>query len=105
MSMDETVSFSLEVNVEKAFQNIRRLQTVLYRSISLARRLGLPEDIEEGIVRVQSLIAYLNALRLALIAVHMASGPIGWALAGIGIAGVAVSTYEMTQIDARTGNY
>lgn len=91
MSSDEIVSFSLEVNVEEAYTELRKLQTVLYRSLDIARKLGLPDDISEMASKIQRLIAITNQLRLALIALSVASGPLGWALALVGTAGAFVS--------------
>lgn len=91
---DRTVSFSLEINVEEAYTQIRRLETVLYRSLSLLARLGLPEKVEDMIREIQKAIAILNQLRLTLIAVQAASGPIGWALAAISALSTAVTIGE-----------
>jgi len=92
---DEGVSFSLEVNVDKAYTNARKLQTILYRALGLFRRLGLPENIDQGIMRMQRFIALLNQARLATIALSAASGPYGWAIAGIGLAATVVSTNDL----------
>ena len=92
---DATVSFSLEVNVEKAYENIRRLQTVLYRALGLLRSMGLPEDVDAAIREIQNLIMILNQLRLTMIAVQAASGPIGWAMAGISTISTLMTTGEM----------
>lgn len=91
---DHTVSFSLEVNVTKAYENIRRVQTILYRTISLLRRMGLPEDVDDAIAHIQKLISILNMLRLTMIAVQAASGPIGWAMAAVSVGGTAVTIAE-----------
>jgi len=91
---DHTVSFSLEVNVEPAYENIRRLETILYRYLGLLRRLGLPPEQEKLIREIQITITLLNQLRLTMIAVQAASGPIGWALAGIGAATFLIDTVE-----------
>jgi hypothetical protein len=88
---EEGVSFSLEINVEQALSEIRKLQTVLYRSLGLMRQLGITGDLDEGIALIQKTIAALNALRLAAIAFYAASGPIGWALAIIGGVGAGVA--------------
>ena len=93
-TFDETVSFSLEVNVDKAYESIRRLETVLYRSLSLLKRLSGDENIDRAITHIQELLAYINQLRLAIIALQTASGPIGWLLAGIGVASFLVTTLE-----------
>lgn len=87
---DHQVSFSLQINVDDTLEQARKLQTVLYRGLGLMRRLGLPEEIDSAIAKVQRLISILNMLRLTMIAVHVAAGPIGWALALIGVATFAL---------------
>jgi hypothetical protein len=96
-SEDHVVSFSLEVNVEKAYEDIRRVQALLYRMLALIRRMGLPEDVEKAITRIQRLIAILNTLRLTLLALEAASGPIGWALFGVGMLGTIVSVGDLAE--------
>jgi len=102
---DHVVSFSLEINVEEALTNIRRAQTLLFRTLALMQRLGLPENIQAAVTQIQRLISIMNQLRLAAIALQAASGPIGWGLAAVGVAttiasgvsfadGVADSIYD-----------
>lgn len=92
MSIDETVSFSLEINVEKAYEDLRRYQTLLYRGLGLVRRLtGGDENLEHAISLMQRAIAITNQLRLAMIALHAASGPVGWALALVGLGTAALN--------------
>lgn len=97
---DQTVSFSLEVNVGPAYEDIRRLQTALSRTISLATRMFGTENIPKGIKLMQRAIVISNQLRLAyaaLQAARMAAGdPLAWALAGISAVEVGVSLYEVT---------
>lgn len=95
MSIDETVSFSLEVNVEPAYQDFRRLETIVTRCLGLMRRIGLPENIDEGIRKIQSIISYLNTLRLTAAAAQAATGPIGMAMFGITMATTVASTYDL----------
>lgn len=101
-SEDHVVSFSLEVNVEEAQQEIRKLQTVLYRTLGLMLKFTGKGNVSEAITRLQRMIAITNQLRLAFIALHAASGPIGWALAIIGVAGFTITTAE-TMRDEMTG--
>jgi len=86
---DHTVSFSLEVNVEKAYENVRKLQTILYRTLGLIRRMGLSEELDAQIAQIQRVIAIVNSLRLtyaALQAARMAAGdPVAWAMAGVSV--------------------
>ena len=103
MSIDETVSFSLEVNVEQAYTQLRKYQTLLYRSLGLVRRLtGGDENLDRAISLMQRAIAITNQLRLAMIALHAASGPVGWGLAAIGIAESALTLndfmYDVTRV-------
>jgi hypothetical protein len=98
---DESVSFSLEVNVTKAYEDIRRLQTVFYRTLGLVRRLSGDENLNRTIDIMQRAIATANRLRLAMAALQaarMAAGdPIAWATAGISFAEVGADfTTELT---------
>jgi len=90
MSNDETVSFSLEVNVQEGLVELRKLETVLYRSLALADRLGLANT-----AAIRERLAQLNQIRLAYLAVQAArmgaGDPIAWAMAGLSVAEVAVS--------------
>lgn len=89
---DHQVSFSLELNVAKAYENVRRLETIIYRTMGLMRQLGLPENIDQAISKVQSAIAVLNQYRLTVAAAQAASGPYGWALLGISVGTTIAST-------------
>ena len=93
---DHKVSFSLEVNVDEAYRNIRRLQTLLYRTLSLLRRIGLPEEVDAAIMQIQRFIALMNMLRLTLIAFETASGPLGWAMAGLSAATFLAAVDDFT---------
>lgn len=98
---DQDVSFSLEVNVEPGYTTVRRLQTLIYRTLGLFRRMGLPEKLDEAISKVQRFIMVVNQARLAVIALNAASGPIGWGLALIGVGATAYTTFEMIEIERR----
>jgi len=91
---DYQVSFSLEVNVEQALTDVRKLQTVLYRTLSLLQKFAGEGNVGDAIRKFQRLIMITNQLRLALIALNAASGPVGWALALVGVASFAVTTSE-----------
>ena len=99
--VDHEVSFSLEVNVEKAYPEVRKLQTLIYRTLGLFRRMGLPENIDNAIAKWQRAIMVANSLRLALLALQAASGPIGWGLAGVGfVAGGFAAADMMTDLNS-----
>ena len=94
---DHQISFSLEINVEEAYENLRRVQTALFRTFSILRRMGLPEDVTRGLELVQRLISTLNQLRLTMIALEAASGPLGWWLALTGLASTQFAAVNVVQ--------
>lgn len=100
---DYPVSFSLELNVENAYVEARKLQTVLFRGLGLARRLTGSENLQKSIDVMLKATAIANRLRLALRAVQlarMAAGdPLAWALAGISVAEVGMDI--ATELDGR----
>ena len=98
MSTEETVTFNLELNVEHVLSDVRRLETLLYRTLGLARRLGLPEDLSQGIYQIQRMIMVIRMLHTAMIRLQLAAGPVGWALAAVGIASAAVSFADIAQM-------
>lgn len=95
------MSFSLEVNIEQAYRDVRRLQALLYRTLGLLHRISGDEDLASTITQVQQLIAWLNTLRLTIAAVQAASGPIGWGLALVGIGETLLTGYEIMEYERR----
>ena len=100
-SEDATVSFSLEINAEKAFAEARKMEALLYRSLGLIRRMGGgDEDLMKIVTKMQRVISILNQLRLSIAltqAAFAASGPIGWI--SLGLAGVGFMTFAMDMND------
>ena len=99
------ITFDLAVNVERAIDNCKRVESLVFRTISLMRRIGLPENIDEAIAKVVHLAAVLNSLAAAMTAVQAASGPYGWAFAAVGLAATGISMWsfiDSVEIDFRT---
>ena len=67
------------------------LYNVVQDVFMVLRQAGLPEDVTAGIMLLQRMIITLNAARVAMIALQAASGPLGLASAGIGVAMSLVS--------------
>ena len=88
---EETITFNLELNVEKAYTNARKIELIIFRGLGLwnrmCRMLGLPDDspITKITLTLQRLTMMIRTLHTAAILLNAASGPIGWALAGIGV--------------------
>jgi hypothetical protein len=91
---EETVTFNLELNVEQALSSIRRIETLLYRIMGLLRRMGLSEDVEKAVLSIQKLIMTIRLLHTAIVALEAASGPVGWALAIVGMGTAALSASD-----------
>lgn len=97
MSEQETITFNLELDVSQSYDSLRKIETVLYRTISLTRRIlkqfGLEESatIDQVIYKGQKVVMTIRLMHTAMTALMAASGPLGWALAGIGIATATLS--------------
>jgi len=91
----------LETGTEKVNRALRQEVALLTSALTLTRRMGLPDDAASAIAKIQRLIMMLLQLRAALLAVQVAAGPVGWALAGVGIATAALSFTDVIQ----TGMY
>ena len=102
-SSEENVVFNLDIDTSRSHSSVRKLETILYRTLSLysriSRLLGIPEDspINQAVAKTQQLVMVVRQLHTAVLLLQAASGPIGWAMAGIGVAGVAVSSVEFIQ--------
>jgi len=100
-SLEETVTFNLELNVEKVFSSSRRIELILFRVLGLWARmchmLGLPEDspVVQIAQRVQQLTMIIRQLHTSAVLLEAASGPIGWAMAGISVAATAMSMADV----------
>ena len=99
----DDVSFSLEINIEKAYVEIRRVQTLLFRTLNLVQRLSGDEKLDAFVSKLQRLISILNTTRLTIMAFQIAAGPIGWGLAIVGLAGTALTIAE--EMDASRPTY
>ena len=99
----DDVSFSLEINIEKAYVEVRRLQTLLYRTLDIAQRMSGSPELDALITKTQRLISILNQARLTIAAFQIAAGPIGWGLAIVGLVGTALTIAE--EMDASRATY
>jgi hypothetical protein len=61
----------------------------------LLGRLGLPENIDQAIAKFQRLIMVIRLLHTSIIALQAATGPLGIALALVGIASAAISMTDL----------
>ncbi len=100
MSERVEIEYALTVNVEDAIGTIRTLERLLFRSLMLIRRLGLPEEVDKAIMHIQSLIMVMRSLQMAALALQAASGPLGWATAIVSTASaLAITAGAMYDLD------
>lgn len=97
----ETGTDNIQPKIEKITNSFVRLEQIILRSLVLTRRMGLPDDIGSAINDIQRMILLTNQLRLSMIALQAASGPIGWTLAGMGLAVTAFSYADGLTYDSR----
>jgi len=88
MSIEETATFNLEINVEQALSNLRQIEGLLFRTLGYVQRLGLPENMNQAIRVIQRVTMAIRLVHSAIIAMELASGPIGWWRVGLALAGV-----------------
>ncbi len=100
---EETVTWNLDINVTQAQSELRKVEFLLFRTLGILNRLGLPEDIQKGIAELQRLIMIVRLTHTALIALQTASGPIGWAMAGLSVATLTISAAEEFRYDETRG--
>lgn len=85
---DHTVSYSLEINVGPAYEDARRIQTIVFRLLNQMERGGLlPEQRAKTFRDLQRALMILNQIRLLIGLAQVAAGPIGWAMLGVSVIG------------------
>lgn len=99
MSEVEGIIFDLDVRVsEMTMSELRKFETIAYRTISLLRRMGLPEEVDAAVMKLQRLVMTIRLAQTALIALQAAMLPgAGWLQAGMAavtIGGAAFSASD-----------
>jgi hypothetical protein len=60
-------------------ESLMKLEAVALRYLTIARRFGLPENIEQAITTITSLIVALRMAQTTISSLQLSMGPIGWA--------------------------
>lgn len=103
MAENESVIIDLECRIsEMTVSEIRKLELLAYRAIGLLRRMGLPENIDEGIAKLQRLIMTIRLTHSALIALEAALIPGAGVLKLVG-AGLTMAVAGVTAYDTVRG--
>ena len=87
------IEYTLTVNTEMARSEMRKLETTIQRILGDIRRLsGGNESIDAVTMKLQEAVTAYRAWQLAITALNMATGPIGWVYAGTAVIGAAFAT-------------
>lgn len=97
------ITYDLKIDTSNAKADITELNRLLTTYVSLARRVGLPENIVDAIARIQQFRLTVEAAYRSLMILYGATGPVGWA---IGLGGLAVSgVMLMDQMEMGRAHY
>ena len=100
--MSQEIQYSLTVNTEMTYNEVRKLEIVLVRVLSYIEKLtGGDPTLAKLINTIQSIIVTIRTLQMAIRALEMASGPIGWAYAGTSL--IAAGMTGLTLYDTIVG--
>ena len=93
MSTIEEIGIELSINVnEMSYSELRKLESILFRTMGLLRRFCGSEEINEGIIQIQRLVAIVRSAQMALHALQIARMAAGDPLAWAGFAVSAATT-------------
>lgn len=89
------VKVEIEIDTSKAEYSLSKLSVQLYGIIGLLRKMGLPEEADELLLKVQRITSSLYMMQAALLAVQASTGPYGLLLSifvGVGTAVTVADT-------------
>jgi hypothetical protein len=92
MSDNTEIQYSLVVSTELTYSELRKIEIVLIRILSYMRRFTGDERIDAALMKISQLITAVRSAQMAIRALQVASGPIGWLYAAVSIAGAAFAT-------------
>lgn len=95
MSTSE-IEYTLVVNTTQFNSDIRKVESSLMRILSYVSMLNNGDPhLQKLIENTQRTINLMRSLQLAIRAVQLASGPVGWLYAGTSIIGAGLSGYGL----------
>lgn len=95
MMVEDYYTIDFNIDIKEAMKEIMLYTSAIYGLFGLLRRMGFGEEFNEITGNIMNMIAKLNMLRVSLISVQAAAGPVGWALAGISVAGTIMTMSEV----------
>jgi hypothetical protein len=95
VSNNMEIQYVLTANTELAYSELRKLETVLIRITNYIERLTGSPELRKLLNFIQATITAVRSLQMALRALEVASGPIGWAYAATSVAATGFSGYNI----------
>lgn len=77
-----------------SYHELREVETILQRTLTLLAMATGNKDVAKAIEVFQKAITTIRALQLTIHAFQVASGPLGWILAGTSAAMFAFNAYD-----------
>lgn len=99
-SMGNTIEYTIAVNTEMTHSELRKLEASIMRILYLIRRVSGNDTLDNAIEQSQRLLIILRSVQIAIRAIEVASGPIGWLYAATSVIGVGLSGYAMYESQA-----
>ena len=87
----DTSQAALDVNSLMASFN--KLEQIALRYLAIARKMGLPDDVQAAVDTIARLIVLINSAKMAM-DIFMLSNPYGWALGAAGMVMVGFSAVD-----------
>lgn len=85
------VDYLLTVNAEMGYTELRKLEMSLIRILSLVKRFCGDENVAKAIGTIEKLIMMIRMAQIAIRALEIAEGPIGWLYAITTAVGASIS--------------
>ena len=68
------------LDVDSLMSNFRKLEMIAVRYLAIARRMGLPEDVQAAVDAIARMIVMIRQAQLAFSMLYAGMGPPGWAM-------------------------
>lgn len=93
----ETKTVTTEKKLQRVATQTVLVNQILLKTLNILRRMGLPEEINSVVMKLQRLIGIANQMRLVIYALNaaMMGTPAGAILAGLGMIMVALDVGDI----------
>jgi uncharacterized protein YaaW (UPF0174 family) len=78
-----TVSFSVLLDMTPTYNELRKVEAIVFKVMNLLKKFGLGESVDTVIAGVQKMVMAVRMLQMTVRAFMVAAGPIGWIYAGV----------------------